>query len=949
MHTFWHIARFELRYHLRQPVFYLFYALIVAQGFLYGQHVISEEASGMLYANSPGLFFSVFSTVGVLLTAIACLLTGQSLLRDRTYRVGDYLYALPLDERLYFAGKLVGVLGTCLLLSTGVAVGLLLLPAWVATPSGPLPFLALLVSFFLLLLPNLLIVVSLAYTLTAFLQRMAGAYVALLVLVVGQVLFRLGEQTVLGNDLLLLLDPFGHVLIREALSQQTPAEQWAGTLPFPDLLLINRLLWLGLSGGLLVKSADRLTFQYWANREPNRVVRPTLFGNTPIDPSPATSQATYSLPVLHRQFTTRAQWQLVGQLIRRDFLSVVRQPAFVVVALLLIAAILGYATGLGNLTEKGQQLLPFTSRMTYIRLPLLLVIGLFLTVFSGELLHRERSSGMWPLVDATPQPGWVLLLAKYGAMLGVAALLTGTLLVTGLSVQLLNGQTPINWSLYAEDLLLDGLVRYAQLIALVFLIQTVIPNRLAGQLASATVVVLLLAFDQTGLNGSWLALYSSLPNSWAYSELTGYGNLSSVRWLYGAMWSVAALLFMLLASGLGQRGVVVPVRVISQRWQASLRPGYVVWLTAVTAGVMISQLYLRFPDNQPRPAVSTQIAVSYRQTTQTVSVANRPVTVRYQYVHDQNLHQLQAMVAQTLTLGNAWLGTFPEAELTIAEVPFYQPTSFASPTRIDLSERDGWLTDTSDPDDAGQVDITIARTLLRHWVSQQTAGNTFITQSLPDYLALRLVQNQRGNSWLVTELARLQHVIRSIQHNLPESGALPDLQKTKARTLRGPLSLTCVGEVWGHEPLCRQIGRFIQANGKADASSFDQALTKALPDSLTYLTTYLSEQPTFDFRIGKLGTYPDRISVHVRAHKVKNEQEGHATEQLLNDYVPVVLLNAEGQIVYRQLVITNTEGRTDKVDWLPFHPDAVAVAVDPLGAWPEQNKRDNQKQLARVN
>lgn len=935
MNTFWQTARFELRYHLKQPVFYLFYALTVAQGFFYGLSFFNEESAGLPYPIMPGLIISVFSTAGVLLTALAALLTGQSLLRDRTFRVGDYLYTLPLDERLYFAGKLTGMLGTCLLLATGVGLGVLAVPLWTTVPTGPFPLATLLISFFMLLAPNLLIVISLAYALTAFTQRMAGAYVALLGLVVGQVLFSIGEQTVLANDLLLLLDPFGHVLIRDALSQQAPVGQLAGPLPFSDLLLINRLLWLGLSGGLLVRAADRLTFQHWASHESGR--------SKQSRESPGL--ATSLLPVVHRQFTTHARWQVLSRLTRSNFLYVVRQPAFGVGAGLLGLAIIGYATGLGNLNEMGGRLLPFTSRMTYVRLPLLLFIGLFLTVFSGELLDRERGSGLWQLVDAAPQPGWVLLLAKYGAMLGVAGLLTATLFLTGLMVQLLNGHTPIDWRLYAQDLLIDGLLRYAQLIALTFLIQTIIPNRLAGQLASATVVVLLLAVDQTGLNGSWLALYSSLPHSWHYSELTGYGSTARVRLLYAAMWSMAALGLLLLATGLGQRGMLVPIRVVGQRWRASLRPGYVVWLLAVTVGVFISQVYLRAPANQALSSESAgvNVPIAYQRATQLVSVQNRSITIQYQYVHGQNLARLQYIVKQAIRLGSGWLGTFPATELTIAEVPFYKPTASQSATRIELSERDNWLTDTSQPDDAGQFDLSITRTLLRHWVRQQTTGTASLDQSLPDYLALRIVRHQRGNGWLATEMARLQRTGRQSEKQGPERGRESALMAT-----RGPLSLTCIGEVWGHDRLCRQIGQFVQAAGNPGSQPFGKVLASVLPDSLTYLAAYLTQQPSFDLRLGQVGQYADRLSVLIHAHKYIINPAGTLQEQLLKDYIPVVLLNATGQVVYRQLVLVGTDGRTDKRDWFPAHSDAVTVAIDPLGTWPERNKRDNRKELAKL-
>ena len=943
MHTFWQTARFELRYHLRQPGFYLFYALTVVQGFAYA--LGSWQAGGYAQTNAPSLFFDVFSSVGVLLTALSALLTGQSLLRDRTYRVGNYLYALPLDERLYFAGKFVGVLGTCVLLATGVVLGTLALPLWASGAICPFPVAAVAYGFVVLLVPNLLIVVSLAYALTAFSQRMAGAYVALLVLVVGQVLLQIGEATVAGNDLLLVLDPFGHVLVRDALSQQLPAEQLAGTLPVPDLMLINRLLWLGLSGGLLVRATDRLTFEHWAATETNSP-KPTV--------ETAKSKMSQLVDVKSvtpatRSFSRLARIQTFGQLTVRDFRSVVRQPAFLVVGLLLVLTIIGYATGLGNLNDSGQRLLPFTSRMTYVRLPLLGFIGLFLIVFMGELLHRERSTGMWPLLDVLPKPTWLFLLAKYVAMLGVAGLLTGTLLLTGVTMQLINGQTPLDWSLYARDLLLDGWLRYVQVLSLTFFVQVLITNRLTGQLASAVLFLTLLLFDKTGLNGSWLTVFSSLPRSWTYSELTGYSGAESVRLLYALMWTLGAAGLLLLALNLGQRGVVVPIQTIGRRWRATLRPGYMVWLGAVSAGVIVSQVYLRFPEQQSLTN-GDNVPIAYRQATQTVLAFGKPIMVRYRYVHDQNLARMQAAVAHALTQGTAWLGTFPTQDLTISEVPFNQPARSSSPAHIDLGERDGWLTDTRQSADASAFDLGVTQAIIRHWVQSVSINNQFITRGLPDYLALRIVQQQRGDGWLATELTHLQRIYRTGrgQSNAPEPTLLqPNLPRYVSEA-RGPVSLTCIGEVWGHDRLCRQVGQFVQNGGQKTARGYVIDLIKALPDSLTYLTAHLGQRPLFDFRVGPVGIYSDRMSAQFLAQKYQADSVGHLREQLLNDHVPVVLLDKDGRVIYRQLIIANTAGRTDKVDWLPFYPNAVAVQIDPLGAWPEVNKRDNVKRLGQL-
>ncbi|WP_155297157.1 hypothetical protein [Spirosoma aerolatum] len=61
----------------------------------------------------------------------------------------------------------------------------------------------------------------------------------------------------------------------------------------------------------------------------------------------------------------------------------------------------------------------------------------------------------------------------------------------------------------------------------------------------------------------------------------------------------------------------------------------------------------------------------------------------------------------------------------------------------------------------------------------------------------------------------------------------------------------------------------------------------------------------------------------------------------VNEFVPVVLVDAEGKTVYRRLVRVGRD--LPPMVYLPKLAKAVAVVVDPLGAWPEVVKKETGK------
>lgn len=160
------------------------------------------------------------------------------------------------------------------------------------------------------------------------------------------------------------------------------------------------------------------------------------------------------------------------------------------------------------------------------------------------------------------------------------------------------------------------------------------------------------------------------------------------------------------------------------------------------------------------------------------------------------------------------------------------------------------------------------------------------------------------------------------------------------------MALTSIEQVWGNTPLSLTISQFyhqaVRHPQLASADAFSNQLADRLPDSLRYLSSYLSESLWFDFRLGRIASLPNGLTVDIIPAKWRELPNRQRIPTPMHDYIPIAILDKAGREIYRQLVQPDPDRRSV---WLPNLPNARAVLIDPLGVWPERNKRDNYKIL----
>ena len=477
--------------------------------------------------------------------------------------------------------------------------------------------------------------------------------------------------------------------------------------------------------------------------------------------------------------------------------------------------------------------------MTALRLPMGAFISLFLLIMTGELLFQERTVGLSPIIDALPQPAFVGITAKLLALSALALLLTLTLFLTGVTIQLSAGFRDIDWSLYALDLTVDGFLRYCQLIALGAFVVAMVNSRVTSH-----VINLLLL----GLLWSGLAVWSGwcqavfvqfLPGSDQYSNLTGYGVNGPLRLPTHLLWWMLAVLMTMLAVPVWNRGI--PVGLLHRLRAGQQRVGgvYRLALLLVVAGFIGCLWRVERISNQPPVTL-----LANRQTQTRVdsvrSLSGKSIPVRVLY-HDG--YQVQAILnaaRRALRRGEQLFGPYPQAALQIVEIPHSSQPVRSGPGKLFLAENEGWTADNRHQANLDYIDYLISREIFNQWLTHRMhplpqPGDGFLRRSLADYLALCVVGERYGPERLKQRLAE-RSVLYTTSRNRatkPEVTLLQSHGNDGLERGRAALMLSSIGQVWGDTALSQTIGQFyrlaVQQPTSATATAFAAHLHHQLP------------------------------------------------------------------------------------------------------------------------
>jgi len=552
------IVRFELSRWLRRPAIYIYALVFFLLGFMVMQlaggafdSVRFNISGDAVYVNSPGvleILFGVFSYMGIVIVAA---ITAPVAFRDFRANTTELLFAMPITKQSYVLGGFMVAWILNLIAFVGLPVGLYvgsLMPYLNQALFGPFVASAYVSPILYKIIPNLFFITALFYGLTLLRRNVLMNWLMVLGL---YLLYGLGQKLMADLDtrtLAALLDPFG-VVSSVVVSAGNSAEDMNNQSVTPEsVYLWNRILWVSI--GVLT-----LLFTLWRFRFSAQVrsflVRRKKNTEKVLHDEQQMYQVGSGFPKAATKVSWKLKWQCWMSYLRLDCRWMFHSVFFWLILLLGVVFMVLSSKVVGKFYDT--ETYPVTYQVLYIlNGTLKLFVYLFIALFSGELLWRERARSMHELVEVQPGVRTISLLSKFATLiLGVISML-GVLIVCGVLVQAARGYYQFELPLYLMDIFGFRLVDYVLFAVMAFVLHLFIPNKYGG-LVAILVFFLLRQYILSPLLGLNLLVYGQVPQ-WTYSDMNGFGYNGPAAWWFYGYWLLVATIMLTLASGFWQGG-----------------------------------------------------------------------------------------------------------------------------------------------------------------------------------------------------------------------------------------------------------------------------------------------------------------------------------------------------------------------------------------------------------
>ncbi|WP_420605219.1 ABC transporter permease/M1 family aminopeptidase [Novosphingopyxis sp.] len=553
------IARFELRYQLKNPVFWVSVAIFFLLGFgLSASANVSIGTPGSVHENSPYAIAFALALMGLFYLFVITSFVANAVIRDDVTGFGPMIRATAVTRGQFLAGRFLGGLAIAIVgylaLPLGIAIGAAM--PWVdAETLGPGGLAAYAWPYLIIAVPNLLLSSALLFALATTTRSMLASYIGVLVFVMGYLIV----TGVLGGrpeyqDLLARFEPMAVGAVSEVTRYWTADEMNSRLLPLTGNLLFNRIFVLALSGAFLGITWWRfsMTERAPSKRRLRRIARkdrklakaaavtPAIGGRTVI-----TSKGA---GIIAAQFWLR---------LKTEILLVLKSPGLIV--LLLIALIYTASALYFSQTTYGTPSYPLTADViTTVMVGMFVFILIVAVFYGGELVWRERDTRISEIVDSTPTPGWVIFVPKILAILAVLLTMTITGMLTGIVYQLIRGAEQIDLGAYLAWYVLPQSLDLLLIAILAVFAQVVSPNKYIGWGLMLVWFLSRVFLSNLGYT-DMLYIYGGGPRE-PLSDMNGAGGF----WV-GAMWGrlywlCFGMLLLVIAHLVWPRGTVVAVR-----------------------------------------------------------------------------------------------------------------------------------------------------------------------------------------------------------------------------------------------------------------------------------------------------------------------------------------------------------------------------------------------------
>ncbi len=537
------IAAFELRYQLRQPIFWvagLIFFLLVFGSVTIDQ--IQIGSGGNIHKNSPQAIGQTAAIMSLFFMFASTAFVANVIVRDEETGFGPIIRATRIGKFDYLFGRFSGAFAAVALAFLAVPLAMFVgsFMPWVDPETlGPNTLGAYAFAYLWLALPALFVTSAIFFTLATVTRSMMATYVGVAAFLVLYIVLNAALRDPDKRPIAALVEPFGLAAFGLATRYFTAAEANTLTPPIAGALLWNRMIWVPVGFAILALAYGLFRFEAPAGKrrkagkaEPAQAARPA--GPLPLP--------TFGFATAWTQLTRRTRFEMA---------QVFKSPAFLV--LLLLGLFNAVASLLLSAESSGSALYPVTRWVIEIlRGAFTFIVMIVAVYYAGELVWRERERKTHEIVDATAVPDWAFVVPKTLAILLVLFTMLAVSALGGMAVQLGMGFTDIQPEKYLFWYIVPNAIDWTLLAVLAVFLQAISPHKFVGWGLMLLYLIATLTLGRIGFEHN-LYLYGGLPPT-PLSDMNGQGDYAVFAAWFRAYWSAFAIILLVLAYGLWRRG-----------------------------------------------------------------------------------------------------------------------------------------------------------------------------------------------------------------------------------------------------------------------------------------------------------------------------------------------------------------------------------------------------------
>ena len=550
------IASFEIKYHLKGPLFYTLFLIYFLLTFfaVTSTAVTIGGAISNIHRNSPYVVMQILLIMSIFGTLTTTAFVADSIHRDFAMNTDSLFFSSTMKKWHYVVGRFTGSFIVAVLVYLGVVTAIMLgsMAPWVPKEElGPVQLFPYLFSLAVLVIPNLLLVGAIFFAVAALTRSLMATYASVVGLFVlygisGYYTSDLESQTLAG-----LLDPFGLNSFFLATRYWTVFQKNTQVIPLEGIYLWNRLLWIAVAAAVV-------GLAYWLfdfSTGTRKARRRALDGDTGADAQPMERIAP-PLPRVAQLFGRRASFRQLRAATRMEARSILKSiPFWVMLAL----GVFFVSANAMDLDIFGTSVYPRTREMVDAIWGSFGLFALLIAAFyAGDSVWRERTLKLSDVHDAMPVPTWVQWSAK---LLSLVLIVFTTLLaavLTTIVIQTAQGYHNYEIPVYVKGIFGQVGGRLALMAGLAFLMQVFFNHKMAGFLGMMLWFVLNGALPRLGAEHV-LYRYAALP-PFEYSDMNGYGHFARPLLWTNLYWLVFVGLMLAVGHLLWVRGTETRLR-----------------------------------------------------------------------------------------------------------------------------------------------------------------------------------------------------------------------------------------------------------------------------------------------------------------------------------------------------------------------------------------------------